>query len=95
MPPIHTEHNIRVGIYEFKCNIAKYIRELNRGEKVQVILTDRGKPIGGFFTFKGIEAREKKAKLKELSGLLNSPDSPLTDLLNGSDNDQESDNPLI
>ena len=83
MPPIYTDKHIRTGIHDFKTNIHKYIRELNSGDYSSLILTSRGTPIGGFYTFDGVKKREERAKLKELSGLLNKPDNGLTGLLSG------------
>lgn len=83
MPPIYTDLHIRTGIHDFKTNINKYIRELNTGEYSSLILTSRGNPVGGFYTFEGVKKREERAKLKELSGLLNGPDKGLTGLLSG------------
>ncbi len=82
MPPIYTKTAIRLGIHEFKTHIAHYIRELNKGEYTQIILTSRGKPIGGFYTFEGVRAREQREKMKEL---LSGSDVSLSGLLGGSD----------
>lgn len=84
MPPIYTEKTIRTGIHDFKTHIAQYIRELDSGRYEQLILTSRGRAIGGFYTFAGAEARKQRARLQELAGLLNGSDSDLTGLLSGS-----------
>ena len=91
MPPIYTEKSIHVGIHEFKTNIAKYIRILNEGNHDHIIITSRGKGIGAFVTFAGMDAREAKKAQKEmqesLSGLLNGSGADLSGLLNGSNED--------
>ena len=84
MPPLYTEKTIRTGIHDFKTNIAKYIRLLDSGKYEQLILTARGRAIGGFYTFEGANVRREQARLKELSGLLNGSGAALTGLLSGS-----------
>jgi len=83
MPPIYTEKTIRTGIHDFKTNISKYIRILDEGDYEQVILTSRGKPIGGFATYQGARVRAERAKMSELSDLLKGSDASLAGLLSG------------
>lgn len=84
MPPLYTEKTIRTGIHDFKTNIAKYIRLLDSGRYEQLILTARGRAIGGFYTFEGTQVRKQQARLRELSGLLSGSDPALSGLLSGS-----------
>ena len=82
MPPIYCDGFIHTGIHDFKTNISKYIRILNKGEQCQIIVTSRGKEIGGFFTFEGHKKYTKREQMKEkLSGLLSGSGGDGTALL--------------
>jgi hypothetical protein len=83
MPPIYTDKHIRTGIHDFKTHIARYIRELESGQYEQLLLTARGRVIGGFYSFEGQRVRAERARLAELSGLLGGSVPGLADLVDG------------
>ncbi|MFP4314399.1 MAG: hypothetical protein ACLFR0_08750 [Alphaproteobacteria bacterium] len=74
MPPIYSKTSIHTGTHDFKTNIARYIRELNKGEYNQIILYSRNKPIAGFYTFEGLKLYEERARMEDLSGLFGGSD---------------------
>ncbi len=61
--------SIFCGMHDFKTNIARYIRMLDRNEYDNVVLHARNKPIGIFVSFEGNRIRREKAALdKENAG---------------------------
>lgn len=58
MPPLYTDSKIYTGIHDFKTNISKYIRLLDSGAYESLVLTSRGRKVGMFVSFKGLEAQQ-------------------------------------
>lgn len=58
MPPLFTDSKIYTGIHDFKTNISQYIRLLDSGDYESLVLTSRGRKVGMFVTFKGLEVQQ-------------------------------------
>jgi hypothetical protein len=79
MPDYSGDHII-ANIHDFKSNISKYIRLLERGAYKAVIVRRYGKTVGAFVTMKGREkTTDSKAGLVRNAGPV--PEKSLTTIL--------------